>query len=330
MRAVLVHAPGGPDVLELQDIPTPQPGPGQARVRALAIGVGRPDALIRTGVYKWMPPLPAIPGNEMAGVVDAVGDGVHAIQAGQHVLLSSRELPQRGGCYAEYACAPAEALYPLPEGIGFEDAVSLPNFQLAQALLFHCGGIRTPRSVLVTGAAGGVASAMTRLARASGLEVIATASTPAKRSFALHNGAHAALDPAAPDLAAQVLAATGGRGVDLAIDPIGGALFQQCLDCLAPLGTAVSYNIVAGMPAGDVFATLRRHLGKSLGIRVFSMHTFDADPQLRRRLMTDSIDAMQSGRVQAPAATVLPLAQAQEAHRLLDAPGTLGKIVLRP
>jgi NADPH:quinone reductase len=308
----------------------PAPGPGQVRVRARAIGVGRPDALIRTGVYKWMPPLPAIPGNEMAGTVDAVGEGVTTVQPGQAVLLSSRELPQRGGCYAEYACAPAAALYPLPPGIGFEDAVSLPNFQLAQALLFHCGGTRPPRSVLLTGAAGGVASAMTRLARAARLQVIATASTPAKRAFALSNGAQVALDPAAPDLAAQVLAATQGRGVDLAIDPVGASLLLQCLDCLAPLGTAVSYNIVGGPPSGDVFASLRRHLGRSLGVRVFSMHTFDADPDLRRRLMTDSIDAMQAGRISAPAATVLPLSQAPEAHRLLDAPDTLGKIVLRP
>lgn len=330
MRAVLVHAPGGPDVLQVQDVPQPQPGPGQVRVRAIAIGVGRPDALIRTGVYKWMPPLPAVPGSEMAGIVDAVGEGVNAVLPGQRVLLSARELPQRGGCYAEYACATAEALYPLPESIGFDDAVSLPNFQLAQALLFHCGGTQAARSVLLTGAAGGVASAMTLLACAAGLQVIAIASTPAKRAFALANGAQAALDPAAPDLAAQVLAATGGRGVDLAIDPIGATLFQKCLDCLAPLGTAVSYNILGGAPAGDVFATLRRHLGKSLGVRVFSMHTFDADTAVRRKLMTDSIDAMQSGRLRAPSATVLPLSQAPEAHRLLDAPDTLGKIVLRP
>ncbi|MEJ7931038.1 zinc-dependent alcohol dehydrogenase family protein [Ramlibacter sp. AN1015] len=330
MQAIVLRAPGGPEVLELQDLPLPQPGPGQVRVRAMAIGVGRPDALIRTGRYKWMPPLPAVPGNEMAGIVDALGQGVTELQAGQRVLLSSRELPQRGGCYAEYACAPAAALYPLPEGIGFDEAVSLPNFQLAQALLFHCGGTREPRSVLLTGAAGGVASAMVQLARASGLQVIVTASTEAKRAFAMSNGAHAALDPAAGDLAAQVHGLTDGRGVDLAIDPVGGSLLMQCLDCLAPLGTAVSYNVVGGPPAGDVFAALRHHLGKSLGVRVFSMHTFDADPALRRGLMSRSIEAMAGGRVQAPAARVLKLAEAREAHRLLDAPDTLGKIILHP
>ena len=117
MKAILVHAPGGPEALEAGELPMPVPGPGEARVRAMAIGVGRPDVLIRTGRYKWMPPLPAIPGNEMAGVVDAVGPGVQGVEPGQRVLLSSRELPQRGGCDAEYAVAPAQALYRLPDAI---------------------------------------------------------------------------------------------------------------------------------------------------------------------------------------------------------------------
>jgi NADPH2:quinone reductase len=105
---------------------------------------------------------------------------------------------------------------------------------------------------------------------------------------------------------------------------------MRCLDCLAPLGTAVSYNVIGGPPSGDVFARLRHHLGKSLGVRVFSMHTFDADPVLRRALMTRSIEAMAAGSVRAPTGTVLPLEQASEAHRLLDAPDTLGKIILHP
>ena len=105
---------------------------------------------------------------------------------------------------------------------------------------------------------------------------------------------------------------------------------MKCLDSLAPLGTAVSYNVIGGAPAGDVFGALRDHLGKSLGVRVFSMHTFDADEPLRRGLMQDSIEAMAAGRIGAPPATVLALSQAREAHRLLDAPSTLGKIILHP
>jgi NADPH:quinone reductase len=273
--------------------------------------------------------LPAIPGNEVAGIVDARGPGAHGVTLGDRVLFSARELPQRGGGYAECVCAPADALYALPDGIGFDAAVSLPNFQLAQALLFGCGSARPVRSVLITAAGGGVASAMVQTAHARGLRVIATASTPAKREFALQQGADAALDPQATDLAQQVRALTDGRGVDLALDPSGGALFIACLHALAPLGLAVSYNILAGLPP-DVFAVLRQLLGRSLGVRVFSMHTFDADVARRRTLMHDAIDLMATGAVQAPPATVLPLAEARRAHEWLDDSGFTGKLVLHP
>jgi NADPH:quinone reductase len=330
MKAIVIRSPGGLEALALEERPLPMPGPGEVRVKAVAIGVGRPDVLMRTGRYKWMPPLPAVPGNEVAGVVDALGPDVQVLAVGDRVLLSSRELPQRGGGYAEYALAPAAALYVLPAAIAFDDAVSLPNFQLAQALLTGCGCAQPPRSVLLTGAAGGVASAMVQLARSQGLRVIATASTEGKRAFVRDNGAHVVLDPAQPDLVDQVRAATDGHGVDLAIDPIGGALFIACLHALAPLGLAVSYNVVGGMPSADVFAELRALLGRSLGVRAFSMHTFDADPARRRALMQAGIDAMAAGRVRAPRATVLPLAEARQAHALLDAPDTVGKIILHP
>jgi NADPH:quinone reductase len=330
MKAVLIRTPGALEALEVAELPRPEPGSGQARVKAAAIGVGRPDLLMRRGTYKWMPPLPAIPGNEMAGTVDAVGAGVTAVAVGERVLFSARELPQRGGGYADWVCAPADALYPLPASVSFDDAVSLPNFQLAQALLFGCGSAAPVRSVLLTAAAGGVASAMVQTARAAGLQVIATASTPDKRAYVLSQGAHAALDPAAEDLAAQVRALTGGRGVDLAIDPVGGALFIACLHALAPLGLAVSYNIVGGPPAADVFAEQRALLGRSLAVRTFSMHSFDADATRRRALMQAAIDALASGAVKAPPTTVLPLADARRAHALQDDPAFVGKIVLRP
>jgi NADPH2:quinone reductase len=329
MKAIVVRAHGGPQALELTELALPEPGPGQVRIRAHAIGVGRPDVLIRQGTYKWMPPMPATPGNEVAGVVEALGPGTETVAVGDRVLFSARELPQRGGGYAEYVCAPAEALYALPQHISFDDAVSLPNFQLAQALLFGCGSARPVRSVLITAAAGGVASAMVQTARAHQLHVVATASTPAKRNYALSQGAAAVLDPAAPDLADQVKALMGGRGVDLALDPSGGALFIACLHALAPLGLAVSYNILAGMPP-DVFAVLRQLLGRSLAVRTFSMHTFDADVATRRALMQDGISLMSSGAVKAPPATVLPLAESRRAHELLDDGNFTGKLVLHP
>lgn len=331
MRAIQVHVPGGPQALVEAELPLPQPGPGQVRVRARAIGVGRPDVLVRTGTYKWMPPLPAIPGAEMAGEVDAVGDGVTEWQPGDRVLVSARELAVRGGCYAEAIVVPQTAPFRLPAAIDFADAVSLPNLQLAQALLLGlAGGQMTARAVLVTGAAGGVATMLAQLARHHGARVIGTARSPARRAFALAHGCDEVIDPAEPGLPERVKALTDGRGVDLAFDPIGGSLFIDCLKSLAPLGTAVSYNVVSGPPAQDVFQVMRSLLGRSLAVRCFSMHTFDEDAAQRRALMESAIALMAAGSVRAPRPTLMPLSQVQEAHVILDRGDTMGKIVLQP
>ena len=145
MKAVLVHRPGGPEALDVVDLAVPEPGAGEVQIKAEAFGVGQPDALIRRGVYKWMPPLPANPGNDVAGRISAVGSDGHDIAIGQKVLLSARDLAQRGGCYAEYVIAPADAIHILPETVNVEDAVCLANYQVAWALLHECGGPRADR-----------------------------------------------------------------------------------------------------------------------------------------------------------------------------------------
>ncbi len=329
MKAIRLQTPGGPEVLEQVDVPLPAPGPGEVRVRAVGIGAGGPDVLIRQGTYKWMPPLPAIPGNEMAGTVDAVGAGVTGWQPGQRVLVSARELAQRGGCYAEAICVPADAPFLLPDSIAFDDALSLGNVQLALALLAS-NGLAPAQSVLVPGAAGGVASALVQVARDRGLQVIGTASTPEKQAFARAQGVHELVDADPAHIAQQVMACTGGRGVDLAFDHLGGTLFTACLHALAPSGMLVSYNIVQGPPSADVFGELRKLLARSLAVRTFSIHALDADRTQRRGLMEQAISLMAAGRVRAPRATHFPLADARHVHELLDRGGALGKIVLQP
>ncbi|RTQ32858.1 alcohol dehydrogenase [Variovorax gossypii] len=329
MRAVQLSETGGPEVLRLVELPLPEPGPGQVRVRAAAIGAGGPDVLIRNGTYKWMPPLPAIPGNEMAGTVDAVGAGVTRLAAGDRVLVSARELAQRGGCYAEHICVGESVPFALPATLAFEDAVSLGNFQLALALLASNGNLPA-RTILVPGAAGGVATALAQVARARGLRVIGTASSEQKRAFALDNGVSEVIDGDPATLPARVMTLTDGRGADLAFDHVGGALFIACLRSLAPFGMAVSYNILSGPPANDVFDELRKLLGRSLAIRTFSIHTVDSDIVQRRGLMEDAIALMAAGKVRAPRATRMPLAEARRAHELLDRGGSLGKLVLIP
>lgn len=329
MKAVQLQTTGGPEVLSLVDLPLPQPGAGQVRVKAHAIGAGGPDVLIRNGTYKWMPPLPAIPGNELAGIVDAVGLGVSRLSIGDRVLVSARELPQRGGCYAQAICVAESVPFVLPDTIAFDDAVSLGNFQLALALLASNGNLPA-QSILVPGAAGGVATALAQVARSRGLRVIGTASSAEKQAFAIENGVTDLMNGDVKTLPQQVMELTGGRGVDLAFDHVGADLFIACLRSLAPSGMAVSYNILAGPPSADVFDELRKLLARSLAIRTFSIHAVDADITQRRGLMEDAIRLMASGSVRAPRAMRMQLEQASQAHELLDSGGTLGKLVLIP
>jgi len=329
MQVVRVHTPGGPEALLIEDLPTPQPADGEVRVQAEAIGVGRPDVLIRQGTYKWMPPLPATPGAELVGTVEALGAGAPAHWLGRRVLVSARELPQRGGCYAQAICVPADALYALPDTVNAADAVSLPNVQLALALMQANGGAPV-RSILVPGVAGGVGTALTQVARARGVQVIGTARSDDKRAFALANGVDAlvAADPAV--LADDVRALTGGQGVDMAFDHLGGDWLTACLHALAPFGMLVSYNIVLGLPPRETLREMRALLGRSLALRTFSMHTYDAQPQRRRALMEEAITLMASGRIRLPAATLLPLSEVRQAHERLDRGDMLGKLALVP
>jgi NADPH2:quinone reductase len=327
MRAIQIAQPGGPEVLTEVEIPTPYPGAGEIRIRAEAIGVGRPDVLVRKGIYKWMPPLPAIPGSEMVGVVDAVGPGASPALTGQRVLVSARELPVRGGCYAEYICVPEAAVFVLPETIDPVDAVSLPNLQLVNAL-WSCQAGRPVQAILIPGVSGGVGSTLAQFARMQGAQVIGTTALE-KEAFARQNGVDSLVRGDSTSLPAQVMEATHGRGVDLAIDQLGGDMLIACLRSLAPMGQVVSINVMTGMPTQDVFKEMRALLARSPGLRTFSMHTLDEDPVVRRSLMQDAINQMAQGRVKAPPAQVLNLSQIQEAHALLDAGASRGKLVIK-
>lgn len=329
MKIVRVHQPGGPEALVVDELPLPEPQPGEVRVRAEAIGVGRPDVLIRQGTYKWMPPLPATPGAELVGVIDAVGDGVDVKRLGERVLVSARELPQRGGCYAQSICVPAQAPFTLPAGIAPLAAANLPNVQLALALLGANGGARV-RSILVPGVAGGVGSALAQVARSRGIRVIGTARSEAKRAFALAHGADLVLAADPATLAAATREATGGEGVDMAFDHLGGPWLTAGLHALAPMGMLVSYNLVLGFPEKETLREMRGLLGHSLALRTFSMHTLDEWPAQRRALMQQAIALMAEGHIHLPEPTPLPLANVREAHERLDRGDIQGKLVLMP
>jgi NADPH2:quinone reductase len=326
MHAIRLSAPGGPEALEFVELPVPRPGPGEVLVRAYAIGVGKPDVLFRTGVYRWMPPLPAVPGAEMSGTVEALGDGVTGLRVGQKVLVYHL----KGGCYADYIAAPADAVTPLPDGIDLDDAVSLPNYQVAWALLNEAARGVDRRAVYVNGAAGGVGSAVIQICRRDGVAIIAGASTARKCDFARSQGATDTVEYGREPVADRVLALTGGRGVDVVLDHIVGVDFTDNLRMLAPMGMIVSFNMLGGWPAKDLFREMRGELNRSPAVRCFTMHSYDRDPAGRARILARTLELFSTGAVRPPIHARLPLSDAAQGHEMLDRREVLGKLVLKP
>ncbi|MBV9997338.1 MAG: zinc-binding dehydrogenase [Caulobacteraceae bacterium] len=218
MRAVVAHAFGPPESLKLQDIATPEPGAGEVRIAIRAAGVSFVDVLVASGGYQVKPPLPHIPGGEFAGVVDAVGEGVTIREVGDRVCASGF-----GGGFAQYAVRPAEATVLIPESMDFADGATFRVSAVTAAhALVQRGRLEAGETVLVLGAAGAVGLAAIQLAKALGARVIASASSPAKRALALACGAEEAIDNAAEDWRDRVKAFSGGKGVDVVVDPVGG------------------------------------------------------------------------------------------------------------
>lgn len=331
MKAIQVHVPGGPDCLLEVELPMPTPGRGQVRVQAHTIGVGRPDVLIRQGTYKWMPALPAVPGAELAGVVDALGEGVTQWQLGERVLVSARELPQRGGCYAEAIVVPEDAPYRLPDTVSLDDAVSLPNLQLALALMQMAPSMGDQSGhVLITGASGGVAGMLCQVAKRQGLTTIGSSRSRDKCAFALAQGFDHVVCTDDEPLRERLAHITHNRGVNLVFDHLGGQSLIDGLRSLAPFGTLVSYNIVQGLPTEDTFQVMRQLLEKSLSIRCFSMHTFDADRDKRRGLMNAAIELLGQQQIVFTPPKIFKLGEVQQTHALLDKGLVRGKLAMHP
>jgi NADPH2:quinone reductase len=326
MKAIQIAVAGGPAVLDYVDVPTPSPGDGEVLVRAHTIGVGKPDVLFRTGAYRWRPPLPAIPGAEMSGHIEALGRGVDHLRIGLPVLVYRFA----GGCYAEQIAVPASEVTVLPDGIDLDDAVSIPNYQVAYALLNVAARGLDAKTVYVNGAAGGIGSAIIQLCKLNGIEVIAGASSDEKCAFARAQGAGHTINYAQGDAVPRVLEMTGGRGADLILDHIVGKDFTDNLDMLAPLGLIVSFNALGGLPEKDLFKEMRAHLPRSPAVRCFTMHSFDADPAARARVTQATLDLFAAGQVKPPVFARLKLSEAVKAHELLDARSVLGKLILKP
>jgi NADPH2:quinone reductase len=266
----------------------------------------------------------------MSGFVVKLGAGVTAPEIGQAVFVSAREMSARGGCYAEFVCAEADALYVVPSGMDMEAVAALSNYQVAWHLL-HSAPHGVPYdSILLTLAAGGVGSALVQLAKCAGKQVIGLVDTDERADFVRSMGAVEAINLRTENVTRRVHEITAGRGVDLIFDSIGGRGLADQADRLAPFGTVVCFGSLDGPPTGDVIEAMFKRMGGCLAVRFFSMHAFDQDRPKRREVTAAILQLLAAEKIKPPIWARLPLAEAGKAQALLEGGKVLGKIILKP
>ncbi|CAM5264185.1 NAD(P)H quinone oxidoreductase OS=Streptomyces aurantiogriseus OX=66870 GN=GCM10010251_03700 PE=4 SV=1 [Streptomyces aurantiogriseus] len=322
MRAVEFQEYGAPEVLKVVTAEAPQPGPGQVSIDAAYVGVNFADLKARAEGYR-VQSLPYRPGLEVSGRIRAVGDGVEGLHPGQEVAALVNN-----GAYAEVVLADTTTVFPLPEGLDLRTAATLPTvLPTAHALLHEVGRLRVGESVLVHGAAGGIGTAAGQLARAAGAgAVYGVLSTTAKADHALKHGYDAVFT--ADTFPDDVRRATGGTGVDLILDPVGGDTLRRGLDTLAVYGRLVSFGNAGGAEPWHVGQPELYAQGRTVaGFSVLALA--QSAPQALRSLAERAFRTVTDGTVTLPVTAEFPLTDAAEAHRLMGSRTSTGKLLLR-
>jgi NADPH:quinone reductase-like Zn-dependent oxidoreductase len=333
---------GGPDVLEAREIADPAIAPDEALVRVRACGINHLDLWVRSGLRGLDIQMPHILGNDVVGEIAAIGSAVRHLQTGDRTLvlptLSCRTCPQcfsgddnlcrqydvigrrRNGGYAELVSVPAVNCLPYPENLSWEEAAAVPLvFLTAWHMLVGRAKLAPGEDVLVIGAGSGVGSAAVQIARLFGARVIATAGTPAKLERAKALGAHETIDHAREDVAARVRELTAKKGVEVALEHVGGRVFEAAVAALARNGRLVTCGATTG---GEVKLDVNVLFGKHLALMGSWMG--------RRSELVQVLKFVRDGRLKPVVDRAMPLAHAAEAHRLIESRGQFGKVVLVP
>jgi NADPH2:quinone reductase len=324
MRKFVGSELGSLDAFALSEGEIPQPAQGEVRLKVEATALGFVDGLIALGRYQIRPPLPYVPGGEIAGTVDAIGPDVDAVVVGDRVVTW-----QLGGGLAEYVTVEARALDKIPAGLEATTAAAmLVDYQTAHYALFERGQLRSGETVLVLGATGGVGSAAVQLAARAEAYVIAAASTERKREMARQLGAAATIDSRAPDLRAQLKAAAPRGTVDVIMDPVGGETFEAMFRSLAKEGR----HLVIGFASGSIPslpANLALLKSASL-VGVEIRHFLASQPVKAQEVRTALFERVASGTLRAPTVMTFPLERAAEALAATMQRDKAGKIVVLP
>jgi NADPH2:quinone reductase len=323
MKAIRIHRLGGPEVLQLEDIPEPEPKEGEAVVRLEAVGVNYIDVYFRTGLYKG-PALPFTLGQEGAGTVTALGPGVTDLAVGDQVAYTGVH-----GSYAEFAAVPAARLVKLPGGVTTrQGAAAMLQGMTAHYLATSTYSLKEGDACLVHAAAGGVGQLLCQVAKLRGARVFGTVSTEAKAGLAREAGADEVIRYDQQDFAAEVKRLTGGHGVQVVYDGVGRATFDKSLDSLARRGTLVLFGQASG-PVPPFDPALLNTKG-SLYLTRPSLTHYIATPEELQRRAEDVLGWIAEGRLKIKIGLELPLAEAAEAHRALEERRTTGKVLLKP
>ena len=321
-KAIRYHKQGGPEVLQLDEVPVGDPGPGQVRIRHTAIGVNFVDTYQRSGLYPMH--LPQVAGNEAAGVVEAVGAGVAELKAGDRVAYTG--LP---GSYCETRVVPADRMVKLPPGISEVQAASMMLKGLTVHYLIHTTyPVKKGETVLWHAAAGGVGLIACQWLKALGVTTIATAGSDAKTALAKAHGAEHVINYSTENFVERVKAITGGKGVPVVYDGVGKATWEGTLDCLRPRGLVVSFGNASG-PVAPVNLGVLSAKG-SLYVTRPTLATHIASRADLVARSNDLFEVVGSGKVKIETTARYKLADAQQAHRDLESRKTTGSVILTP
>ena len=321
-RAVVVRQLGGPEVLSVEDWPVPGPGPGQVKLRQTAIGLNFIDTYQRTGLYPVQ--LPFVAGNEGAGVITAVGEGVTGLKVGDRVAYQGQV-----GAYAAERLAAAERMVPVPDGIDDRTAAAIMLKGLtAYYLLFKTWPVARGETILWHAAAGGTGLIATQWAKALGATVIGTAGSDDKVALAKAHGCDHVINYSKEDFAVRVRELTDGKGVDVVYDGVGKTTFEKSLDCLRPRGLMVSFGNASGVVSIPDITLLARK-----GSLYVTRPTGAAYLGKREDLLEGAsklFEAVQSGAIKVELGRTFALDEAADAHRALEGRETTGSVVLLP
>lgn len=323
MRAVVISAPGDPDVLALRDVPLPAPGRGGVRVRVRAFGINRADLLQRRGRYPAPPGVPAdIPGLEFAGRVDAVGPGRMPWAVGDRVMGIAG-----GGAYAEYVVVPATHVVPVPDTLTDTEAGAVPEAFVTAHDALRRVALDAGEWLLVHAVGSGVGQATVPLAKAMGARVIGTSRTAEKLARAVALGLDVPVHVPGRDFVAAVREATGGAGANVAVDLIGGPEFPRTLDALAERGRLVLVGLTAGAAAEVNLGTIMRRRLRIEGT-VLRPRTGAEKADAVAHFAAEVLPLFAAGALKPVVHAVLPLADVAEGHRLMEANANFGKLVV--